>query len=127
MHPVVRSVLVAAIALAVALYWTFAFAKALRRAKIRVALRLDEEGLHLEEGERRTDVPWGVVDAVEVDEDRLVVRVVRRGDDPLVVEPIWRGTSVYALADAVRAARDAARSGRKEPRDEGSADPAARR
>jgi hypothetical protein len=45
------------------------------------------------------------VESVRVDEDRLVVCIDRRGDSPLVVEPIWNGGSVYALAEAVAGAK----------------------
>ena len=83
----------------------------LRRARPQhaagVALRLEPGGLALGPPDAEP-TPWAEILAIDVDEDRLTVRIDRRGAPPLHLEPSWGGLSVYALADAVRAARQAA-------------------
>ncbi len=80
----------------------------LRRAQDH-RLVLDPEGLALVDGDRERRAPWEAVEAVEVDEDRLVVVVRVRGEDaPIVVEPRYGGLGVLDLDAAIRAARDQA-------------------
>jgi hypothetical protein len=65
-------------------------------------LEVSDEGFVLADGPRVERVSWGDVRSVAVDEDRLVVRVERTGEKPgVVVEPRYRGQSVYALAEAL--------------------------
>ncbi len=87
------------------LFWVRSHRITLRRNAAATTLTLDGDGLVLTIAGERTQVAWSVVESVRVDEDRLVVCVVRRGDSPLVIEPIWAGGSVYALAEAVAGAR----------------------
>jgi hypothetical protein len=56
-------------------------------------------------------VPWADVRDVEVDEDRLVVRVERQGETPMLLEPRY-GLGLYALRDEVRLAWRRARDAR---------------
>jgi hypothetical protein len=98
-----------------ALVWAVMIAKARRRAREGVSLRLTSEGLVYDDGGRRTEIGWPDVRSVEVDEERLVVRIERADGDPEQLEPMFRGVGVYELADAVRVAWHAAlpaRSGR---------------
>ncbi len=86
--------------------WTASWNAARRRtaAPRRYALTLTRASLTLDEAGRATTLAWGDVRGVDVDEDRLVVRVHRRtGDAPLLIEPRYEGLSVYALADALAA------------------------
>jgi hypothetical protein len=65
-------------------------------------LEVSDEGFVLAEGAKVQRVRWSEVKSVAVDEDRLVVRVERKGAEPgVVVEPRYRGQSVYALAEAL--------------------------
>ena len=84
--------------------WTLAFIGARRRAAVPAtySLALRAASLELVEAGRAVTVPWNEIRAAEVDEDRLVVLVHRRGADaPLVIEPRYEGTSVYALCELV--------------------------
>jgi hypothetical protein len=86
--------------------WTTSYARARRRTSEprRYTLTLTRDALTLHEAGSETTLPWDTVRAVDVDEDRLVVRVHRAsGDVPLVIEPRYEGVSVYALADLVAA------------------------
>jgi hypothetical protein len=98
-----------------ALVWAAMIAKARRRAREGVSLRLTPEGLVYDDGGRRTEIGWPDVCSVEVDEERLVVRVERADGEAEQLEPMFHGVGVYDLADAVRSAWHAAlpaRSGR---------------
>jgi hypothetical protein len=66
-------------------------------------LELSDEGFVLADGARVERVSWSEVRSVAVDEDRLVVRVERDDKAGLVVEPRYRGQSVYSLSDALSA------------------------
>jgi hypothetical protein len=108
-HPTPRAAIAAALGALISLAWIASFARSRARRARKVVLRLDRRGLELEDGEARAEVPWSDVRAIEVDEDRLVVAITRASEpSPMIIEPIWRDTSVYALADALRAARAAA-------------------
>jgi hypothetical protein len=107
-------VIIAAVA---ALGWTASWNAARRRTAEprRYTLTLARASLTLDEAGRETTLAWHEVRAVDVDEDRLVVRVHRRtGDAPLLIEPRYEGLSVYALADALaaRLPRAASQNGR---------------
>lgn len=52
---------------------------------------------------------WEIVTRVELDEDRLVVCVGRRDLPDLVIEPVYEGAGVYALAEAITLAQKAAK------------------
>lgn len=68
---------------------------------------LAPEGVTLSgEGSRRS-VPWARVEEIEVDEERLVVRVAIEGQDDLEIEPQYGGLGAYDLADALERARRA--------------------
>lgn len=71
-------------------------------------LELGDEALLLAEGPERLQVPWTDVHEVQVDEDRLVVRLERRNDKPLEIQPRYEGAGLHELGEAVRLAhRDA--------------------
>lgn len=97
------------------LVWAAMIAKARKRNKQHVALRLTPDALVYEDGGRGSEIAWADVRAVEVDEERLVVQVDRSEGEPVLLESMFRGVGVYDIADAVRAAWLAAvpaRSGR---------------
>jgi hypothetical protein len=74
-------------------------------------LELDREALRLREGERSERVPWSEVDSIAVDEDRLLLRVARRGGPPLEIEPRYGRMGLYELFEAIRGARARAADG----------------
>jgi len=65
---------------------------------------LDLTGITLHDGPRTTRVLWTDVAAVVVDEDRIVVNVMRSQGEPLPIEPIFGGLGVYDLRDTIQAA-----------------------
>lgn len=72
-------------------------------------LVIGEDGLTLVEGARVRRSAWEEIEAIEVDEDRLVVVVRLRGEEePIVVEPRYGGLGVFDLDRAIRAAREQA-------------------
>jgi hypothetical protein len=107
----VGAVLVCIAALA-GMGWLLAAAAGRRRARNPGAwsLTLDDEALRLREGAVTTEVPWTEVDLVEVDEDRLVVRVCRTTGETVWLEPRYPGLSVHGLADLVDTRARAART-----------------
>jgi len=82
------------------------------RGRIRNAeqhrLVLRPQALHLVEGGRERRVLWADVREIEVDEERLVVRVSIADGEPLIIEPRFGGLGVHDLEAAVRRARDRA-------------------
>jgi hypothetical protein len=111
-HPSPRAVAFAVLGAIVGLAWIGAFVRGRRRARERVALHLRPDALVIEvSGEECASIPWSQVRRIRVDEERLVVRVEREGNEPLVVEPLWRGVGVHDLARAIDHARAAALSG----------------
>jgi hypothetical protein len=68
-------------------------------------LELGADALRLRDGAELHEVPWREVQAVSVDEDRLVLRIARRDAAALEIEPRYRGVALHALCDAIRAAR----------------------
>lgn len=65
---------------------------------------LDLTGITLHDGPRTTHIVWTDVAAVVVDEDRIVVSVMRSQGEPLRVEPIFGGLGVYELRDTIQRA-----------------------
>ncbi len=74
-------------------------------------LELGPDGLTMALGAEPTRVPWSEVQAVVADEDRVAVRVERRGAPALVIPLIWRGAGLHDLAATVEAAARGARDG----------------
>jgi hypothetical protein len=74
-------------------------------------LELASDALRLRDGAELHEVPWCEIDSISIDEDRLVLRIAHRKGAVLEIEPRYRGVALYALCDAVRAARSRA-SGR---------------
>lgn len=66
-------------------------------------LELRDDALVRRTGDAVEVVPWSDVRDVEVDEDRLVVRVDRAAAEPLWIEPRY-GLALYALRDELRLA-----------------------
>lgn len=66
-----------------------------------VDLVLDETGMQL--GERA--LPWRGIARVELDHDRLLVRVVPVDGEPLELEPPYEGLGLEALGRAIEDAR----------------------
>lgn len=64
-------------------------------------LELRDDALVRRTGGTVEVVRWADVRDVEVDEDRLVVRVDRGADEPLWIEPRY-GLALYALRDELR-------------------------
>lgn len=72
-------------------------------------LELGRDALRIQNGEQLQIVPWDEVQAVRVDEDRLLVAVERRAASPLEIEPRYRGLALYELGSALHEALEAAR------------------
>lgn len=71
-------------------------------------LELGDDALTLAEGAERLQVPWTDVKEVQVDEDRLIVRLDRNDGKPVEIQPRYRDTGLYELGEAIqRAHRDA--------------------
>jgi hypothetical protein len=88
----------------VAVVWAVMIAKAKKRARGHVALCLTRERLIYRDGIDTFEIAWTDVHSIEVDEELLVVLILRSSGSPVRVEPLFRGMGVYDLADAVRAA-----------------------
>ena len=82
-------------------WWRRITASAERASHV-VLLALAPSGLTLAPA---PEIAWSEVSRVEVDEDRLVVLVHRTGGEPLVIEPVYDGISVYDLAALVERCR----------------------
>ena len=97
---------------ALALGWTAAGWRGLRRAKSPEGwfLEAGPERLTLAERGQRLDIPWSQIVRIEVDEDRLVVAVHRHTGDPVTLTPRYRGVGLHELGEALRVRhRDAER------------------
>jgi hypothetical protein len=106
LRPTLIGWVVVVVAAVAALGWTASWVATRRRTAEprRYALTLTHEALTLHDAGRDTALRWHAIRAVDVDEDRLVVRVYRTsGDAPLVIEPRYEGVSVYALAEQIAA------------------------
>lgn len=66
-------------------------------------LEVRDDALVRCEGAITDVVPWSDVNEIDVDEDRLLVRIERREGAPLRIEPRY-GLGLYALADELRVA-----------------------
>lgn len=99
----------ALIALAAAAGWTYAFFKARRTLKdvSEHFLALEPERLRVVGARETVEIAWSDVQGIEVDEDRLVLRVHASAGD-VVIQPEYGGLGVYDLADVVNTAHAAA-------------------
>ncbi|MFW5920421.1 MAG: hypothetical protein ACOCUS_01175 [Polyangiales bacterium] len=104
--------LVAALGALAALGWIAVGARSRRRmrARERWYLEVDRQGLRLARGGAPLEVPWESVESVEVDEERLVLRLRRRGAEPVEIPPVWRGIGLHELGDVLESVRGSARS-----------------
>jgi hypothetical protein len=95
---------VALVGLGAAVGWAVAFARSLRRtaARDQAFLEVRQRGLVLADGPHRHQIPWTDVKEVEVDEDRLVVRISKGTEPPVIVEPRYRRVGVYDLCETIR-------------------------
>jgi hypothetical protein len=96
---------------AFAALWLVRAARSRARTRLHAEhyLELGPDALRLCESDLVQVVPWPDVLSVEVDEDRLTVRVTRSGGPPLELEPRYRGLGVHALGRAVHEAMQKAR------------------
>jgi hypothetical protein len=78
-------------------------------------LDIRDRGLTLKTGAAERSLTWSEVDAVEIDEDRLVVRVRVRGADSLIVEPQYGALGLRELAEAIERGRVHAAAGTPSP------------
>jgi hypothetical protein len=78
-------------------------------------LDIGDRGLTLKAGAQSRTLTWSEVDAIEIDEDRLVVRVRVRGADSLIVEPQYGELGVRELAEAIERGRVHAGGGTPSP------------
>lgn len=72
-------------------------------------LALAPSGLELSAGAARTEVGWDAVEAVRVNEDRLVLEIAHRDGDTLKIDPRYGGLGLYDLEAAVSSAWEAAK------------------
>lgn len=68
-------------------------------------LDIDPDGFTLMSGAEKRFVAWSDLDAVEIDEDRLVVRLRVRGRDSLIVEPQYGELGLRELAATIESGR----------------------
>jgi hypothetical protein len=68
-------------------------------------LDIGADGFTLMAGAEKRFVAWSEIDAVEIDEDRLVVRLRVRGADSLVVEPQYGELGLRELAETIERRR----------------------
>ncbi|HBQ14529.1 MAG TPA: hypothetical protein DEF51_26515 [Myxococcales bacterium] len=103
---------------AASLGWTVMYARTRKKTKRADDhfVALAREGVTLagergagESGAGERSVPWTRVETIEVDEERLVVRVAIEDEDDLVIEPQYGGLGAYDLAEALERARRASR------------------
>jgi hypothetical protein len=82
--------------------WAARVRRSVERSTHQTLLALAPSGLTLTPN---AEIAWASVRGVEVDEDRLVVLVHHADADPLVIEPVYDGLSVYDLAALVERCR----------------------
>ena len=70
-------------------------------------LDIGPSGLTLRNGPDARSLSWSEIDAVEIDEDRLVVRLRLQGSGSLAVEPHYGSLGLRELAEAIERARHA--------------------
>jgi hypothetical protein len=68
-------------------------------------LDIGANGFRLMSGAEERFLPWSDIDAVEIDEDRLVVRLRVRGADSLLVEPQYGELGLRELAATIERGR----------------------
>jgi hypothetical protein len=68
-------------------------------------LDIEDRGLTLRNGTQSRSLAWSEVEAVEIDEDRLAVRVRVRGADSLLVEPQYGELGLRELAETIERGR----------------------
>jgi hypothetical protein len=68
-------------------------------------LDIGADGFTLLSGAQKRFVTWSEIDAVEIDEDRLAVRLRIRGADSLLVEPHYGELGLRELAETIERAR----------------------
>ena len=71
------------------------------------SLDIGSEGLTLKNGAQSSSWAWSDIDAVEIDEDRLAVRLRVRGAAPVAIEPHYGELGLRELAEAIERARQA--------------------
>ncbi len=103
----------AALAIAASIMWIVMGLRARRRLvdAARHRLVLDEHALSLVEGDDERQIPWGAIESIALDEERLVVRVNVRDEERLDIEPRYGGLGAYDLEAAIRRALRAATAG----------------
>lgn len=89
------AIVVSLTVIAAGVAWARRANRSAARASLDVLLELAPTGFTLAPS---PEVAWTLVTGVEVDEDRLVVLVHRSGGEPVVIEPLYDGISVYDLA-----------------------------
>ena len=83
-------------------------------------LELTEAALCLRAGPVSERVPWLDIAGLSLDEDRLLLRVLRRQGPPLEIEPRYRGLGLHALYEAIAAAWERGRAAVAAPAGESS-------
>lgn len=104
------SIVVSVTVIAAGVAWAARARRTAERATLDTLLVLAPSGLTLAPG---PEIPWSVTTGVEVDEDRLVVVVHRSDGDPVILEPVYDGISVYDLAQRVERCRSFGQSPRR--------------
>lgn len=76
-----------------------------RTTRTKDCLVLNAHGLHLRcNGQNAVDVPWDTVERVELDEDALVVCVIRRDGPEVRLDPGFGGLPLRALGETIHGA-----------------------
>lgn len=98
-------------------FWVALARKSIRQLAIAGDHYLDigDRGLTLRSGTQSRCLTWSEVDAVEIDEDRLAVRVRVRDADSLLVEPHYGELGLRELAETIERGRVHAGSGKGTP------------
>lgn len=107
--------LAALLALPLALLMIRRGLRALREPPRKERLELDPVGLLLTAPEGDTRVEWSNVRSVELDEDRLVVCVIKRDGGEIAIEPRYSGVPLRELAETVAAFRTRALGSKEAP------------
>jgi len=68
-------------------------------------LDIGAAGLTIQNGPDARSISWSEIDAVEIDEDRLVVQLRLRGSGSLAVEPHYGSLDLRELAETIERAR----------------------
>lgn len=108
-RPGMLSIVVSLAVIAAGVAWVRRANGTVARARVESLLVLAPSGLTLVP---TPELPWSAITGVEVDEDRLVVLLHRTGEDPVVLEPVYDGISVYDLAALVDRCRSFGQSPR---------------